>query len=62
MNNKKQSSQSINRNGHSIPCNSKSNNLCCTQVQLTNTSKCLVTIKVFNLIRLLLADELFECA
>ena len=37
------------RNGHSVPWSSKSNNLCCTQVQSTNIFNMKVTSKMFNI-------------
>ena len=48
-NNKKLLNQNINQNDHLIRCNSKSNNLCCTQLQSINIYKSLVTNKVFNI-------------
>ena len=48
-NNKKLLNQNINQNDHLIRCNSKSNSLCCTQLQSINIYKSLVTNKVFNI-------------
>ena len=43
INNRRQLRQNINQNGYSKPCNSKLNNLCCIQVQSTNTLRSTVT-------------------
>ena len=49
INNRKQLRQSTNQNGYSKPCNSKSNNLCCTHVQSTSTFRSTVTFKTFKI-------------
>ena len=52
INNRKQLRQSTNQNGYSKPCNSKSNNLCCTlwnAVQSTSTFRNTVTFKTFKI-------------
>ena len=38
-----------NRKGYSIPCHSKSENLCCKQVKHTNTFSSTVTKRTFNI-------------
>ena len=51
INNRKQLCQNINPNHYLKPCNSSLNNLCCTQVQSTNTFRSTVTqkaLKVYN--------------
>ena len=49
VSNRKQLCQNIDPNGYWKPCNSKLNNLCCTQVQSTNTFKNTVTHKTFKM-------------
>ena len=49
VNNRKQLCQNIDQNCYSKPCNSKLNNLCCTQVQSTNTFRSTITNKTFKI-------------
>ena len=49
VSNTKQLYQNINQNGYSKSCNSKLNNLCCTQVQSRNIFRNTVTHKTFKI-------------
>ena len=49
VNNRKQLCENIDQNGYPKPCNSKLNNLCCTQVQSTNIFRSTVTHNTFKI-------------
>ena len=49
VNNKTHKAILSNRKGYSIPCHSKSENLCCKQVKYTNTFSSTVTKRTFNI-------------
>ena len=49
VNNKAQKVKVSNRKGYSIPCHSKTGNLCCKQVKHTNTFLSAVTKRTYNI-------------